>query len=66
MYEHCDFAIWGARKEAMEKILGVLIDRGWFQPCQAEWASPYLVVPKNRGRMAACGRLPRPDCSNAA
>ena len=36
----------GERNEAMEKIIGEFIDRGWLEPCHSEWASPCFVVPK--------------------
>ena len=46
MYRHQEFALRGERKEAMEKILRELIERGWLEPCHSEWASPGFVVPK--------------------
>ena len=46
MYRHREFALRGERKEAMEKILRELIDRGWLEPCHSEWASLCFVVPK--------------------
>ena len=46
MYRHREFALRGERKEAMEKILCDFIQRGWFEPCRSEWASPCFFVPK--------------------
>ena len=46
VYRHREFALRGERKEAMEKILRELIDRGWLEPCHTEWASPCFVVPE--------------------
>ena len=46
VYRHREFALRGNRKEAMQQILPKFIDRGWLEPCQCEWASPWIVVPK--------------------
>ena len=46
VYRHGEFALRGERKEAMEKILREIIERGWLEPCHSEWASPCFVVPK--------------------
>ena len=50
VYRHREFALWGKRKEAMEKILREFIDRGWLEPYHSEWASPCFVVPKKVAR----------------
>ena len=46
VYRQREFALRGERKEATEKILREFIDRGWFEPCHSEWASPRFIVPK--------------------
>ena len=46
VYQHREFALWGERKEALQKILREFIERGWLEPCHSEWASPCFVVPK--------------------
>ena len=50
VYRHREFALRGERKEAMEKILRVFIERGWLEPCHSKWASPCFVVSKKVAR----------------
>ena len=46
MYRHQESALRGERKEATEKILSEVIDRGWLEPCHSKWASPCFIVSK--------------------
>ena len=43
IYRHREYQLHG---EAMRKLLAELIERGWIEPSDSEWASPAFIVPK--------------------
>ena len=46
IYRHQEYELQGDRAEAMKKLLGEFIERGWIEPSNSEWASPAVIVPK--------------------
>ena len=50
VHRHREFALRGETKQAMEKIIRRIIDRGSLEPCHSEWTSPCFVLPKKVAR----------------
>ena len=46
IYRHQEYQLQGDRAEAMKKLLAEVIERGWIEPSDSEWASPAFIVPK--------------------
>ena len=46
IYHHREYQLQGDRAEAMKKLWGEFIERGWIEPSDSEWASPAFIVPK--------------------
>ena len=46
IYRHREYQLQGDRAEAMKKLLGEFIERGWIEPSDSECASPAFIVPK--------------------
>ena len=46
IYRHREYHTQGKRAEAMKKLLMDLIERGWIEPSDSEWASPAFIVPR--------------------
>ena len=46
IYRHWEYQLQGDLAEAMKKWLAEVIERGWIEPSDSEWASPACIVPK--------------------
>ena len=46
IYRHREYQPQGDLAEAMKKLMAELLERGWIEPSDSEWASPAFVVPK--------------------
>ena len=45
-YQYREYQHQGEPAEGMRKLLNELIERGWMEPSDSEWASAAFIVPK--------------------
>ena len=43
---HQKYQVQGDRAKGMKKHFKEIMERGWIQPSDSEWASPAFIVPK--------------------
>ena len=48
VYWHREYQLQGERAEAMKNLLKKVIEHGWMESSDSEWASPAFIVPKKQ------------------